>query len=107
MAAYEASRGELNRDGNQGSATDDYLATPDQRFPSVSSQRIKKRSFPPALWIYVCLFYWDSLKRAAELSAFKLTEYVQIDAHMVIILYVATLATAEMIYKTDASQNGY
>lgn len=32
MAAYGASRGELNGDGNQNSATDDYLATPDQRF---------------------------------------------------------------------------
>lgn len=31
MAAYGASRGELNGDGNQNSATDDYLATPDQR----------------------------------------------------------------------------
>jgi len=47
MAAYGASRGKLDRDGNQGSATDDYPATPDQRFPSASSQRIKKRSSGP------------------------------------------------------------
>lgn len=32
MAAYGASRGDLNRDGNQNSATDDYPVTPDQRF---------------------------------------------------------------------------
>lgn len=47
MAAYGASRGELNRDGNQGSATDDYLATPDQRFPSVSSQEDKEKIISP------------------------------------------------------------
>lgn len=43
MAAYGASRGELNGDGNQDSATDDYLATLDQRFPSVSSQGIEEK----------------------------------------------------------------
>lgn len=43
MAAYGASRGELNRDGNQDSATDDYLATPDQRFPSASSQGTEEK----------------------------------------------------------------
>lgn len=43
MAAYGASKGELNRDGNQDLATDDYLATPDQRFPSVSSQGIEEK----------------------------------------------------------------
>lgn len=87
-----ASRGELNRDGNQGSATDDYLATPDQRFPSVSSQRIKKRSFHPALWNYLCLFYSGKSGRAAfEQTGIKQRQHAfankQIDVHMVIMIY--------------------
>lgn len=69
MASYGASRGELNRDGNQGSATDDYLATPDQRVPLVSSQRIKKIISLCTIKLPVSFF----IETGTELSEFKQT----------------------------------
>lgn len=109
MAAYGASRGELNRDGNQGSAMDDYLATLDQRFPSVSSLRIKKRSFHPALWKYLCLCYW-AIVQQGSISANIIKQrqyastYVHIDAHMVTVI---CSGNTESERKWKASENDH
>lgn len=73
-------QGRAERDRNHGSAMDDYLATPDQRFPSISSED-KEKSISSTLWKYLCLLHSTVVQQGLGLSQPASNRGSRISAH--------------------------